>query len=119
MSTDEIYEVVGWTLSIVAVVGFFAGCIIWWIHDTLHPEQAETVPMDDLLGGQTEYPESFVLHSGEDDMGGQLCFDCGEEAGMHMPWAVSVQSSAVVLIEAALCFGCALVETSTETEEAE
>jgi len=82
---------------------------------TLDEHGDEAIAM--AKGGRTEYPESFVLHSGSDDMGGQLCFDCGEEAGMHMPWAVSVQSSAVVLIEAALCFKCASMETSTATEE--
>ncbi len=109
---------IAWIIG--AVVVFVVGAAVWFVRELRNaPTEVESTPLGDLLGGRTEYPESFVLHSGADDLGGQLCFDCGGEAEMHMPWAVSVQSSAVVLIEAALCFGCALVETSTETERAD
>lgn len=100
-----------WGLAIVAVLA-----TIGWIaiEACNAPTEVEEAPLDDLLGGQTAYPESLVLHSGTDDLGGQLCFDCGGEAEMHMPWAMAEDGQP---IEAALCFGCALVETSTATEE--
>lgn len=115
MSSDEFF---GWGLAILGAV-----CLVGWLAwEAFHaPTEVESTPLDDLLEAdavvnvRTEYPESLVLHSG-DDGDGQRCFDCGAEAQMHMPWAVAEDGQPV---EAALCFKCAAMETSTATTDEE
>jgi hypothetical protein len=109
MSTEQWFWGVV-TVIVLAAIGWVA------IEAVNAPTIEEPTPLDELLNVHTAYPESLVLHSG-DDGAGQLCFDCGKEARMHMPWAMAEDGQP---IEAALCFMCAVMETSTVTgEEAE
>lgn len=123
MSADEIYEVVGWTLSVVAVVGFLTGCVIWWIHDALHPEQAEeSTPLDDLLdasagGDNLAWTEPIVLAGAESlEYAGHCCIDCGKPAEFLLAHAMSATGAP---IEAAYCRKDAEHAMSNHAEEAD
>lgn len=115
MRTDEIF---GWTLSIIAVVGFFTGCAIWLIHEARNaPTEVESTPLDDLLdasagGDNLAWTDPIVLAGAESlEYAGHCCLDCGKPAEYLLAHAMSATGAP---IEAAYCRKDALFAMSDE-----
>lgn len=123
MSTDEIYEVVGWTLCVVAIVGFFTGCAIWLISELRNaPTEVESTPLEDLLEGSAggdnlAWTDPIVLAGAESlEYAGHCCIDCGAPAEFLLAHAMSATGAP---IEAAYCRKDAEFAMSDEAKETE